>query len=110
MKVISQGSVSMGLLSLALAVSCGGSRPQPTTWRNVTAPNGQPAAWITCTRNQGDCFEMAGKLCPHGYAVLRDDGTFVGESGQAELRRQTVEVETKKKYEGHLFVQCRAPQ
>ena len=94
------------VLAVGVVVACGGPRRETATWRQVTAPNGGPAAWITCTRQQGYCFELAGKLCPYGYSVLRDDGTFVGESGQADLRRNSVEIDTRKKYEGHLFVQC----
>lgn len=109
----SRGSASsnwlLAVLAVGVVVACGGPRRETATWRHVTAPNGGPAAWITCTRQQGHCFELAGKLCPYGYSVLRDDGTFVGESGQADLRRNSVEIDTRKKYEGHLFVQCRYP-
>ena len=99
----------VSLLTLLACTACGGHKNH-VSYRLVTAPNGIPGAWITCKRDQGACYEKAGLLCPHGYAVLRDDGTIVGQTSQGAAwggpNVAAARVETESKYEGHLFVQC----
>jgi hypothetical protein len=99
-----------GVIVAALVLSaCGGGRA-PTVWyKIVTAPNGFPAAWITCKGNQGDCYQLAGSICKYGYDVLRDDGSSVGADERAYEQRGEVRVESQRRYEGNLFVQCKAP-
>lgn len=53
-------------VALALLVACGG-QPQA---RNVTGPDGSPMLHVTCGRDQGACFELAGRGCPNGYKVF----------------------------------------
>ena len=64
---------------LLLALSAIGSLAGCATYRIVTAPDGQPALYLTCQRDPLRCAYKAEHLCPRGYQVL-DDG----------LRYQTV--------------------
>ena len=66
-------------LLLLLALSTAASLAGCATYRIVTAPDGQPALYLTCQRDPLRCAEKAEHLCPRGYQVL-DDG----------LRYQTV--------------------
>lgn len=60
--------VAVGTLALAVMsapVSC----TRAPSARRVVAPDGLPAVHVSCGSSQGRCFELAGKLCPAGYAI-----------------------------------------
>ena len=38
--------------------------------RSVTGPDGSAMLHVACGRDQGACFELAGRGCPHGYKVF----------------------------------------
>ncbi len=38
--------------------------------RNVVAPDGNPAIYVTCPRSHVECHEEAMDGCPYGYEVL----------------------------------------
>lgn len=35
----------------------------------IVGPTGQPMAHVHCGGNQGQCFRIAGELCPQGYDI-----------------------------------------
>jgi hypothetical protein len=37
--------------------------------RQVTAPNGTAALHVSCPRDAGRCYELAGQHCPRGYQI-----------------------------------------
>ena len=54
------------LWALGLVVGC--SR-EPHA-RSVTGPDGSAMLHVACGRDQGACFELAGRGCPYGYKVF----------------------------------------
>jgi hypothetical protein len=38
--------------------------------RSVTGPDGSAMLHVACGRDQGACFELAGRGCPYGYKVF----------------------------------------
>jgi hypothetical protein len=52
--------------ALGLLVAC--SR-EPHA-RSVIGPDGSPMLHVACGRDQGACFELAGRGCPYGYKVF----------------------------------------
>ena len=54
------------LAALCLALGCS-REPQA---RNVTGPDGSPMLHVACGKDQGACFELAGRGCPYGYKVF----------------------------------------
>jgi hypothetical protein len=47
----------------------------------IVGPTGQPMAHVHCGGNQGQCFRIAGELCPKGYDIQPvlsgTDGNFL---------------------------------
>lgn len=94
------------LLSI-LFINCGSG----ADYIIVNSPNGTPAAYISCKRNQGDCFRIAGEVCPHGYDILREDGDrYTNVSGYAMATQSGgfALAKTEREFNGNLFIQCRA--
>lgn len=81
-------------LLLATTISaCGASATQ------VTGPDGEKNWYaITCRRNQSNCIEKAGELCPSGYETESSNG-----------RTQLVVTNTTigEAYNGEMLVKCR---
>lgn len=76
-----------------LLVGCGASATQ------VSGPDGSHNWYsITCRRNQSNCIEKAGEVCPRGYVTADSDG-----------RTQLVanELYVAEAYNGEMLVKCR---
>jgi hypothetical protein len=41
--------------------------------RTVMAPDGKPAMYVKCGRDEVKCLDVAASACPTGYDVLADD-------------------------------------
>jgi len=39
----------------------------------VMAPDGKPAMYVKCSRDEAKCLDAAASACPIGYDVLADD-------------------------------------
>ncbi len=76
-----------------------------TGTRMVTGPNGRPAAAITC-RKSADCFELAGRACPHGYWLLDRDESYEGR-GRAWVTGDTGHAHAKVDRTGTMLIECR---
>lgn len=56
----------VALAAIGLAFGCS---LEPRA-RTVTGPDGSPMMHVACGKDQGACFELAGRGCPHGYKVF----------------------------------------
>jgi hypothetical protein len=92
---------SRGLLALQL-VGCGASSTP------VNGPDGEPGWYsISCKRDQTNCEEEAGQVCPHGYVTANaggQHGTFLmanwsGGHGSAFAAPT---------YQGHMLIKCKS--
>jgi len=57
-----------GAISLALTIGAIGCTRSPAA-RPVIAPDGMPALHVSCGSDQAGCFQLAGDMCPAGYAI-----------------------------------------
>jgi hypothetical protein len=70
-------------ITLVCALGAGAqlSCATPPGAQAIVGPTGQPMAHVHCGADQGQCFRIAGELCPKGYdiqAVLSGaDGNFL---------------------------------
>lgn len=48
---------------------------QPTV-RPIVGPSGSPTLFISCA-DTGQCYELAGSSCPHGYDIQRARGASI---------------------------------
>lgn len=74
-------------LFVLLCLNC--APRQKLEYTIVTAPNGYPAAYLTCHRRPQECFRRAGEICPYGYSIFR-----ISENN----------------YDENILVQCYAPR
>jgi len=85
------------LLSAASVAACATATP-------VHGPDGDPGWFaITCRRDQGNCVEKAGEVCPGGYVVAGSDGR---ESLSVIPTQSGSVVSTH--YHGEMLVKCKA--
>jgi len=74
------------------------------TSKPVNGPDGEPGWYsISCRRDESNCIEEAGNVCPNGY-VTADAGGHEGfyVNAQAGLATST--------YRGHMLIKCKGPQ
>lgn len=66
--------LALGLLGLLSACTSPGSE-------RIVGPNGSAMAHVHCGSEQGECFRIAGELCPSGYemqpVLSGTDGNFL---------------------------------
>ena len=61
---------------LAVVAGCASVKPQ-----HFVGPNGNNAYHMKCSgygKRLGDCYEMAGQVCPNGYSVIGMENSVVG--------------------------------
>jgi hypothetical protein len=89
------GVVMAGLVGAL--VGCHASHDQ------VRGPDGTTDWYsIECKRNQGNCYEEAGDVCPNGYDIA-DAGGHSGTYVHAD-QSGVVAVPT---YRGHMLIKCK---
>ncbi len=73
----------------------------------VVGPDGQPGWFaVSCKRNQANCYEMAGEVCPGGYEIAgADSRTGVAVAGAVTTGSSFVAVHPT--YHGELLIKCR---
>lgn len=71
------------------------------------APDGTPAAHVTCYEDESNCMDEAQRACPQGYVVLdRNSQTgMIAETQMGPFRRATTVAEPT--YRGAMLIQCR---
>lgn len=62
----------MKSLRIALACALVSACVQPSV-RSIVGPDGRATLFVSC-RETGDCYELAGSHCPHGYNIQRAQG------------------------------------
>lgn len=88
--------------SILILLLIGCSRTVATS-QSIRSPNGLPGSAVWCKRDV-DCWELAGKACPNGYAILNSsnqDGWSVSGNGGSfaggQIHNHTLVVECKAK-------------
>jgi hypothetical protein len=75
----------------------------PAASEQVRGPDGTMNWYsVTCRRNQANCYEEAGDICPRGYDVA-DSG---GQSG-VYMQANRYGATATPTYSGHMLVRCK---
>jgi len=87
------------VLALSMvALSC-------ASYRTVMAPDGQPAMYVKCSRDEARCLDAAASACPTGYDVLSDDrGDVSGVKVSESSRGYKAKVKPAKG--GFIMIRC----
>ncbi|MES1182204.1 MAG: hypothetical protein ABUL60_00240 [Myxococcales bacterium] len=89
----------LGPLAITMLVpACGNAVARP-----VTTPSGRRGFAIDCRRNQNNCFEKAGEVCPQGYEIV-DDAR--GTTGVQVTSGYATGISIDKKFAGQLLIAC----
>jgi hypothetical protein len=101
--VIAGGGLALldvrAMASLVVVCVCGCSHASA---KPVNGPDGEPGWFaISCTKDQGNCEEKAGEVCPGGYEV-QDHSGHVGVSGFASYGQTGVSAQVVPTYRGHM--------
>lgn len=86
----------LAITSMVAACSEASARP-------VTTPSGSRGFVIDCRRNQNNCFEKAGEVCPGGYEII-DDAR--GTTGVQLSSGYAAGISIDKKFAGQLLIAC----
>lgn len=93
--------VAVVVVAAASLLGCGASS------RAVRGPDGEPGWFaINCRRNQANCYEEAGAVCPAGYSIADSQGRMVYASG-ASVNRYGGNAWAASGYQGELLVKCK---
>ncbi len=85
--------IALVVIASVALIACGASSTP------VRGPDGANDWFsITCRRNQGNCIEEAGEVCPHGYVVAST------ESREGLYADRNVIVPA---YNGEMLIKCR---
>jgi hypothetical protein len=92
-------SPATALLVVAVTVGCAHATATP-----VTGPDGATWYSISCRRDQANCEELAGEVCPSGYEVAGASGSagtalYVNSYAGVAYAHPT--------YQGHMMIKCR---
>lgn len=66
------GSFRVQTLWVGVAFSLVSACVQPSV-RSIVGPDGRATLFVTCGET-GDCYQLAGSYCPHGYNIQRARG------------------------------------
>ena len=81
-----------------VAVSC-------ASYRTVMAPDGRPALYVKCGRDEVKCLSVAQDACPTGYDVLAtDDGGVAGVKVKESSGGYKAKV--KPAGRGYIMIRC----
>jgi hypothetical protein len=84
-----------------LIVGCSHSNATP-----VNGPDGQPGWFsVSCKRDQGNCEERAGEVCPNGYETANASG-HAGTAAFANYDSNGGTAFVVPTYHGHMLIKC----
>lgn len=89
-------------LAIACLVACSHASAKP-----VNGPDGSPGWFaISCKKDQGNCEEKAGEVCPGGYDVADASG-HEGVAAFASFNQNGGSGYVVPTYRGHMLIKCR---
>jgi hypothetical protein len=88
-------------LVLVAAAACASATP-------VNGPDGQPGWFsISCKKDQTNCYEKAGEVCPSGY-VTADSQSHSGTAVNAGMTQGAAWMSAHPTYQGDMLIKCQA--
>ena len=82
---------------LAVVAGCASVKPQ-----GFIGPNGKTAYSMKCSgygKRLGDCYQMAGQVCPRGYNIIGVESSVIGipqmNGGTMMAPQQSMAIECK---------------
>ncbi len=68
--------LSLAIVATLLAVAgCSGPERTRPTALPIVGPDGSPMLHVSCGAREGQCYELAGRYCPLGYAIATTGST-----------------------------------
>ena len=86
------------LASCVFAISC-------ASYRVVMAPDGKPAMYVKCGRDEARCLDAAQEACPAGYDVLSTDQGDVAAVKVSESSKG-YKAKVKPSSGGFIMIRC----
>jgi hypothetical protein len=102
----------------AILAACGGGEQTVVVakFKRVTGPDGTRNWYTVRCESLTDCYELAGRACPGGYAVADNAGTESTESTSAASATRVGGVvvaggqgSSRTKRGGEMLIHCKAP-